>query len=206
MIRKLTVWVMLLLMLGLASWGQSPKSGAEDGDPQVVEKVESGSTPAVEEAQTESEVDSPKSETDSVGVYVIPIRGAIASPTLYIVRRGVKEAIENNVDVILIDMNTPGGALKDTLEIMKVLDRFPGETITFINNEAISAGAFISVITDRIYFTDDGQIGAAEVVSGTGQEIPEGMKRKLQSYINAKVRIYTEEYRYRGDVKGICSP
>ena len=133
-------------------------------------------------------------------VYVIPIQGPIATPTLYIVRRGVKEAVANGVDVVVIDMNTPGGELQVTLEIMKILDRFEGDTITFINQEAISAGAFISVISKKIYMHPDGQIGAAEVVSGTGQDIPESMKRKLQSYINAKVRVYTEDYRYRGEV------
>jgi membrane-bound serine protease (ClpP class) len=133
-------------------------------------------------------------------VYVIPVKGAIGKPTLYIVRRALKDAIDRGVEAVVLDMKTPGGELQTTLEIMEALDKFPGETITWVNNEAISAGAFISVITDRIYFSPDGQIGAAEVVSGTGQEIPEGMKRKLQSYINAKVRGYTEEYRYRGDV------
>lgn len=146
-------------------------------------------------------VGSPDEVTSEVkSVYVVPIQGAIGKASLYIVRRGIKDAISAGVDVIVIDMNTPGGELGVTLEIMKMLDRFDGETITFINNEAISAGAFISVITDKIYFQPDGQIGAAEVVSGTGQEIAEGMKRKLQSYINAKVRVYTEDYRYRGDI------
>lgn len=152
------------------------------------------------EQQTEPQNEITEMREGSKSVYVIPVQGPIASPTLYIVRRGVKEAAANGVDVVLIDMNTPGGELGVTLEIMQVLDRFEGETLTFINNEAISAGAFISVITDRIFLTPDGQIGAAEVVSGAGQEIPEAMKRKLQSYINAKVRVYTEDYRYRGDV------
>jgi len=139
-------------------------------------------------------------QPDVKSVYVIPIHGPIASPTLYIVRRGVKEATANGVDTVLIDMNTPGGELGVTLEIMQILDRYEGETITFINNEAVSAGAFISVITDKIYMHPDGQIGAAEVVSGAGQDVPESMKRKLQSYINAKVRVYTKDFRYRGDV------
>ena len=146
-------------------------------------------------------VSEPASHEKNVkGVYVIPIHGPINRPTLYVVRRGIKEAIANGVDVIVIDINTPGGELGVTLEIMKMIDRFEGDTYVFINNEAVSAGAFISVICDKLYFTKDGQIGAAEVVTGTGQDVPESMKRKLQSYINAKVRVYTEEYRYRGEV------
>ncbi|MEM0965953.1 MAG: hypothetical protein AAGJ81_07400 [Verrucomicrobiota bacterium] len=133
-------------------------------------------------------------------VYILPVQGQITTPTFYILRRGLKLAEENGVDTVVIDMDTPGGALGPTLEIMQALNSFSGDVFTFIGPEAISAGAFISVATDKIFFAPDGIIGAAEAVSGTGQEIPEGMQRKLKSYIQAKVRVLTEEYRYRSDV------
>ncbi|MCU0779172.1 MAG: hypothetical protein MUF86_16100, partial [Akkermansiaceae bacterium] len=57
-------------------------------------------------------------------VVVIPIRAQIAKPELYILRRGIKEAIENNVDTIVLDMETPGGSVAVTLEMMEALDRF----------------------------------------------------------------------------------
>ena len=37
-------------------------------------------------------------------VVVIPIRAQIAKPELYILRRGLKEAIENKVDTVVLDM------------------------------------------------------------------------------------------------------
>ena len=144
--------------------------------------------------------DMPVSRKEIRDAYVIPIHGPIGKPTLYVVRRGIKDAIASGIDVIVIDMNTPGGEMNVTLKIMEMLNRFEGDTYTFVNNEAVSAGAFISVSTDKIYFTEDAQIGAAEMVSSGGQDIPESMKRKLQSYINTKVRVYTGEYRYRSDV------
>ncbi len=133
-------------------------------------------------------------------VYVLPVQGQITTPTFYILRRGLKLAQENGVETIIIDMDTPGGGLGPTLEIMQALSNFDGEVYTFVNPEAISAGAFISIATDRIYFHPDGIIGAAEAVSATGQEIAEGMQRKINSYIQAKVRSMTEEHRYRSDV------
>jgi membrane-bound serine protease (ClpP class) len=148
----------------------------------------------VNEAPSAEEVSEVKS------VYVVPVQGAVVSATGFIVKRALKEAVANNVDAVVLDMDTPGGALDVTLEIMEALDRFEGDTMTFINEEAISAGAYITVATDYIYFHPKGQIGAAEAVSGTGEEIPEAMKRKLQSYLNAKIRIFTESHRYRGEV------
>jgi len=133
-------------------------------------------------------------------VVVIPIREQIATPILYILRRGLKEAIEQQADVVVLDMKTPGGALDVTFEIMEALDKFPGHTITYVNTEAISAGAFISAITDEIYFTPDGIIGAAAPVLATGGEIDKSMKMKIVSYLKARVRAISEGKGYRGQV------
>lgn len=144
----------------------------------------------------------PAAESERTPIYILPVQDQmqITATTFYIIRRGLKLAEENGVKHVIIDLDTPGGGLGSTLEIMKALSNFKGEVYTYINSEAISAGAFISIATDRIYFHPNGIIGAAEAVSGSGQDIPEGMQRKINSYIQAKVRSLTEEYRYRSDV------
>lgn len=133
-------------------------------------------------------------------VVVIPIREAIAKPIFYVLRRGLKEAIDNKADVVVLDMKTPGGALDVTFEIMEALGRFPGQTITFVNSEAISAGAFISAVTDDIWFSPDGVIGAAAPVMSGGGEIDASMKQKIVSYLRARVRAVSEGKGYRGQV------
>jgi membrane-bound serine protease (ClpP class) len=133
-------------------------------------------------------------------VIVIPVQGQIAKPVLYILRRGLKEAIAQKADVVVLDMKTPGGALNVTFEIMEALDKFPGRTVTFVNNEAISAGAFISAVTDDIWFAPDGVIGAAAPVLSTGGEIDKSMKLKIVSYLRARVRAISEGHPYRGQV------
>jgi len=135
-----------------------------------------------------------------VSVVVIPVRQEIAKPVLYVLRRGLKEAIDRKADVVLLDMKTPGGALDVTFEIMEALGKFPGRTITFVNNEAISAGAFISAMTDDIFFAPDGVIGAAAPVMATGGEIDASMKQKIVSYLRARVRAISEGKGYRGQV------
>jgi len=137
---------------------------------------------------------------DAVNVYVIPIKGVITDPTLFIVRRALKEAIENDIELVIFDIDTPGGGAFTTLEIMEAIDRFPGRTAAFINTEAVSAGAYITMVCDQIYFHPLGVIGAAEVVAGGGQEIPEAQKRKLDSYLGARQRVFTRQHENRGDV------
>jgi membrane-bound serine protease (ClpP class) len=133
-------------------------------------------------------------------VVVIPIRAEISKPELYILRRGIKQAIEGKADTVILDMQTPGGALDVTFDILRALERFEGKTITYVNREAISAGALISAGTDEIHFAPGAVIGSAAPVLATGQEIDETMRSKIVSYLKARVRAVSEGKGYRGDV------
>ncbi len=137
---------------------------------------------------------------DVVDVYVIPIRDVIATPNLYILRRGLKEAIENDVGMVILDMDTPGGRVDVCLEMMKALDRFDGITATYVNEDAISAGSFIAASTQEIYFAPRGKMGASAVIQGTGEDVPETARRKIESYLRANIRVMTEGDPYRSDV------
>ena len=133
-------------------------------------------------------------------VVVIPVQEQVDTPLLFIIRRGLKEAIEDKADVVVLDMKTPGGALDVTFDIMEALGKFPGKTITFVNDQAISAGAFISATTEEIWFVPRGKIGAAAPVSATGQEIDKSMRQKVVSYLRAEVRSISEGKGHRGKV------
>lgn len=157
--------------------------------------------PTVEPAKAaESSAAKPAAPHGQVSVVVIPVRDEIAKPVLYILRRGLKEAIEQKADVVVLDIKTPGGALDVTFDIMAALEKFPGKTVAFVNNEAMSAGAFISAMTDEIWFTPDGIIGAAAPVTSTGQDVDKTMKLKVTSYLKARMRAISEGKVYRGQV------
>ena len=134
-----------------------------------------------------------------VVVYIIPVRNEINRPILYILRRGLKEADQKG-DAVVLDMDTPGGALDVTFDIMEALGKFHGETLTYVNKEAMSAGAFISATTGEIWFTPDAVIGAAAPVSAEGKDIDVTMKQKIVSYLKARVRAISEGKGYRGEV------
>jgi len=131
-----------------------------------------------------------------VTVIVIPVRDQISDPVHYILRRGLKDG----VDVVVLDMNTPGGSAGTALEMMEALSKFSGKTITFVNTEAMSAGAFIAAATEEIWFAPNGVIGAAAAVTSEGQDIPETMRLKLNSFLRAKIRAISEGKGYRGEV------
>ena len=138
---------------------------------------------------------------DKKSAFIIPVRDQIGPPILNILRRGMKQAIESEVDLIILDMDTPGGELGVTLEIMQEIldsvDSWEGKVLTYVNKEAISAGAYIAIATQEIAFAPFSQIGAAEAVSGGGGEIDPSMKRKVNSYLKAKIRNFAGSYKYR---------
>lgn len=156
-----------------------------------------------------SALGAPLAESDRTParVVVIPVQGEVSKPVLYILRRGLKEAAEQQVDAVVLDMKTPGGSAAVTLEIMEALDRFGGSTLTYVNDEAGSAGALIAAVTDEIHFAPNGVMGAAELIFGTGQDVGEGLKRKMNSFIAAKVRAFSDARPLRADViKAMMDP
>ncbi len=135
-----------------------------------------------------------------VTVYVVPVREEIGKPILYILRRGLKEAIERHANVVVLDMQTPGGRGDVAFDMMEALEKFPGLTLTYVDSEAMSAGAFIAAATKEIWFTPRGVIGAAAAVTAEGQDLPETMRLKINSYLRGKIRAISENEGYRGQV------
>lgn len=139
-------------------------------------------------------------EAGQVDVYVVPITDAIGKPNQFILRRALKEAIANEVDMVLLDMDTPGGPVDVTIEMMEMLAKFEGITATYVNDDAISAGSFIAASTEEIYFAPFGKIGSSGVIQGGGQDVPEAARMKIESYLRANLRVITDAYPYRSEV------
>ena len=137
-------------------------------------------------------------------VYVVPVREDIMPPILYVIRRGVKEAMAAEADCLILDMETNGGRVDITEEIFDIVGKFPGLTVTYVNKDAYSAGAFIAVATEKIYMAPQSVIGAAApiMMSPTGgvSEMPSTMEVKMNSAIRAKIRTQAEKNGYAVDV------
>lgn len=138
-------------------------------------------------------------------VRIVPIRDDIMPPLVYLVRRGVKEAMDAKADLLILDMDTNGGRVDSTEEIIEILGQFKGETVTWVNRKAYSAGAFIAVSTQRIFMAPESVIGAAAPImlspGGTGVEaMPETMEIKATSAISAKIRAQAQKNGHNSDV------
>jgi membrane-bound serine protease (ClpP class) len=121
-------------------------------------------------------------------VYVIKIREEIAPQMSHFVELGLEAATIDSADYIIIDMDTYGGALADADLIRTALIEYPKPVYVYINKNAASAGALISIACDSIYMDRGSNIGSATVVDGEGKPAPD----KYQSYMRALMRSTAE--------------
>lgn len=117
-------------------------------------------------------------------IYQFEIMEEIAPSATRKASKAVDEAIAMNADLIILHLNTYGGLVSDADSIRTRLLNSPIPVYVFIENNAASAGALISIACNRIYMRKGASIGAATVVSGEGKEAPD----KYQSYMRSKMR------------------
>lgn len=131
-----------------------------------------------------------KENTDSPpSFYVINIDSDINTTSRIILRKGLDEANQSNVDAVILHLNTYGGAVVDADSMRSAVLYNPVPVYVFIDNNAASAGALISIACEKIFMRKGANIGAATVVSGeTGEAMPD----KYQSYMRSMMRSTAE--------------
>jgi membrane-bound serine protease (ClpP class) len=121
-------------------------------------------------------------------VMVMEIKAEIDPRMTRYVDLALKHASDIKADIIMIEMDTYGGVLTDAKEIVDKIMSVKQPVWIFINSDAASAGALISIACDSIYMTAGATIGAATVVNGNGEKAPD----KYQSYMRSIMRATAE--------------
>lgn len=130
----------------------------------------------------------PPEDPENTIVYVYEIKEMIAKPVWRTTKLAFQEADSIGADVMLIDMNTYGGEVASADSIRTFLLNAKIPVYVFINDNAASAGALISIACDSIYMKPGAKIGAATVVNQSGEQVPD----KYQSYMRATMRATAE--------------
>lgn len=121
----------------------------------------------------------PYSHADSEKrVYIVPIEDTVEKGLNAFLKRAVREAEEDNASAIIFEVNTPGGAVDAAAGIGKLLTSTNIKTVAFINNQALSAGAYISLNTDEIYMVPGAMMGSAAIIDQAGNTAG----KKAESY------------------------
>jgi membrane-bound serine protease (ClpP class) len=137
-------------------------------------------------------------------VYVIPITDEITEVTLKSLDRRIDEAVADGADMIIFDIDTPGGIVYTTLEICtKIKNLSDVLTVAWIHPKAFSAGAIISLSCDQIVMSRRSTIGDSQpIVIGPGgaSGVPEDIEAKMTSPLVEEVRDSARRHGYDMDL------
>ena len=128
-------------------------------------------------------------------VLIIPVKQDISPSASRLLSKGLLKANMDSFDIVILDMNTYGGLLADADSMRTAILNYPKPIWVFINKNAASAGALISLACDRIYMQSGSNIGAATVVDQDGDKAPD----KYQSYMRGLMRSTAEARGKNGD-------
>ena len=123
-------------------------------------------------------------------VYEIDIQKEINNTTQIYLSKGLAEAKTLGADAVLIHLNTYGGQVDAADSMRTAILYSPIPVYVFIDNNAASAGALISIACEKIYMRKGANIGAATVVNQTGTAMPD----KYQSYMRSMMRSTAEAH------------
>jgi membrane-bound serine protease (ClpP class) len=111
------------------------------------------------------------------------------------IERVLEEAEARGADLVVMELDTPGGLLDSTREITTAITTSKVPVAVYVTPggaQATSAGFFILIAADIAAMAPGTNTGAASPVQGGGEEIAETMKAKVFSDASAMARSLAE--------------
>ncbi|MGB7748608.1 MAG: nodulation protein NfeD [Verrucomicrobiia bacterium] len=133
-------------------------------------------------------------------VGLIKIDGAIGPATESYITRAVNEAAAQNDECLVIQLDTPGGLLESTKQIVQTFYASKVPTVVYVSPSGASAGSagvFITLAADVAAMAPNTSIGAAHPVeigtSGSVEKTDDVMKQKLENYASSFIETIADK-------------
>lgn len=129
------------------------------------------------------------------GIVVLHIDAIVAQGMRSYFARGIEEASARGAQAVIIELDTPGGDLESTLDIVRILRSADLPVIVYVSPPgatAASAGSVITLAGHVAAMAPGTAIGAASPVAGGGADLDETLYRKAVELMSAEVRSLTE--------------
>ncbi len=124
---------------------------------------------------------------------ILTADGPIMPPMLEYIRRGIETAEQRNAEVLVIQLNTPGGSVETMLEIIKEIRASNVPVVVYVaprNAFAASAGAMITISGHAAAMAPETSIGAASPISSSGENLNSTAATKAKEIIKAFIRPF----------------
>lgn len=133
---------------------------------------------------------------------IVPIRDEITGVTTQSLKRRIDAARAKGADLIVFELDTPGGYLDSALDIAHMIENLRDlGTVAWVNPQAHSAGTIISVACNEIVMAPSSTMGDSQVILFTGEgvdAVPEELRPKIYTPVltrfrsSAKLNGYSE--------------
>ncbi|MGE7272211.1 NfeD family protein [Brevibacillus panacihumi] len=98
----------------------------------------------------------------------IPVEKEIERGLESFLRRAFAEAEAQQADLVILEINTPGGRIDSAGAIGQLIRQSPLHVVAYIDNQAFSAGTYIALNANEIVMTPGSSMGAATPIDLAG--------------------------------------
>lgn len=128
--------------------------------------------------------------------FLLEVKGAIDHTTLRYVQSALRQAQSLEADLIVVEIDSPGGGAVESMEIADMLSQIQwGQTVAWIPREATSGGAMIALGCQHIVMQPGATIGDIGVIQlDRTMAAFRYAPAKVRSILVAKVRALAERH------------
>ncbi len=133
---------------------------------------------------------------DGRRVIVLPTSGVVDQIMSNYLREGIARGAADGVEAVVIELDTPGGSLESTREIVQAELSAEVPVMVWVGPagaRAASAGTFLTLAAHVTSMAPATNIGAATPISGDGQDIPGDLGQKVKNDTVATITSIAEE-------------
>ena len=127
---------------------------------------------------------------------VAELDGAINPVSQRFIARAIEKGEKDGAEIVIITLDTPGGLLSSTREIVQDLLNASIPTAVYVSPagaQAASAGTFVTAAANFAVMAPGTNIGAASPVGSGGGDIPETLKAKVIEDTTALMRSIAQQ-------------
>jgi membrane-bound serine protease (ClpP class) len=135
---------------------------------------------------------------DSLAI-IMTADGTIMPPMLEYFQRGIKTAEQRGAEVLVIQLNTPGGSISTMSDMVEAIGKSKVPVVVYVSPkdaQAASAGALITMAGHVSAMAPRTVIGAASPIESSGSDIQSTLEKKIKEDLKAKARTLVE---HRGE-------
>jgi membrane-bound serine protease (ClpP class) len=134
-------------------------------------------------------------QNDEPLAIILTAKGPIMPPMLEYIQRGIETAEQRDAELLVIELNTPGGSIDTMSEIVQSIRSSKVPVVVYVapkDAQAASAGALITMAGHASAMAPRTVIGAASPVDSSGGDIEVTMQKKIKEDLKAKARSLVE--------------